>query len=75
VGDTVEWVNVGDNPHTTTSGAGCTADGIWTSALLSKGGKFSVIFDSNNVNQIGIIPYFCIPHCALNMRGSITVNP
>jgi len=75
VGDTVEWVNVGNNQHTTTSGTGCTADGIWNSGLLSKGGKFMAIFDASHISNTGLLPYFCIPHCAVNMRGSITVNP
>jgi len=75
VGDTVEWVNLGSAEHTSTSGPGCTADGKWTSALLSNGQKFSVIFDADHVNVTGNIPYFCIPHCALNMKGTITVNP
>ncbi len=75
VGDTVEWVNLGNMDHTSTSGQGCTADGKWDSGLLSNGQKFSVIFDAGHVNVTGNIPYFCIPHCALNMKGTITVNP
>lgn len=75
VGDTVEWVNVGNNGHSSTSGTGCTGDGLWDSGILAKGGKFTVIFDTDHVNQTGAIPYFCIPHCAFNMRGTITVNP
>lgn len=75
VGDTVEWVNLGSNQHTSTSGQGCTGDGVWSSGLLSNGQKFTVIFDSNHVNVTGTVPYFCIPHCALNMKGSVTVNP
>lgn len=74
-GDTVEWVNVGNNGHSSTSGSGCTEDGSWNSGILARGGRFTVIFDANHVNKTGTIPYFCIPHCALNMRGTITVNP
>jgi plastocyanin len=75
VGDTVEWVNVGNNQHTTTSGSGCAENGLWNSGTLSNNQKFMVIFDAGHVSQTGTIPYFCIPHCALNMTGSVTVNP
>jgi len=74
-GDTVEWVNVGNNGHSSTSGSGCTGDGLWDSGVLASGGKFAVVFDSTHVNKTGTIPYFCIPHCALNMKGTVTVNP
>ncbi len=74
VGDTVQWVNLGSVQHTSTSGPGCTADGSWNSGLLSHGGTFEVIFDSNHVNRTGTIPYFCIPHCAFGMKGTIAVN-
>lgn len=74
-GDTVEWVNVGNNVHTTTSGSGCVGDGTWDSGSMSKGGRFMVIFDADHVNQTGAFPYFCVPHCALGMTGSVTVNP
>jgi plastocyanin len=75
VGDTVVWVNVGNNAHTSTSGTGCAANGLWDSGSLSKGEEFMAIFDSNHINQTGILPYFCIPHCALGMTGTVTVNP
>ncbi len=75
VGDTVDWVNVGNNAHTSTSGSGCTGDGLWDSGTLSKGGTFRAIFDANHITQTGTLPYFCIPHCAVGMTGSVTVNP
>jgi len=75
VGDTVDWVNVGANTHTTTSGAGCAADGIWNSGSLGSGGTFRAIFDASHITQTGTLPYFCIPHCAMGMTGTITVNP
>lgn len=75
VGDTVQWVNVGSMQHTSTSGPGCTGDGLWNSGLLSNGGSFDVIFDANHVSQTGTIAYFCIPHCVVGMKGTITVNP
>lgn len=75
VGDTVQWENVGSNPHTSTSGAGCTADGVWNSGTLSTGQKFTAIFDASHINQTGTLSYFCQFHCVLNMKGTITVNP
>jgi len=75
VGDTVEWVNVGSNDHTSTSGPGCTGNGLWNSGSLSNGQTFTAIFDSGHINQTGALPYFCIFHCAINMKGTVTVNP
>jgi plastocyanin len=75
VGDTVQWENAGSNPHTSTSGAGCAADGLWNSGTLSSGQKFMAIFDAGHINQTGTLPYFCTFHCVLNMKGTITVNP
>ena len=75
VGDTVQWENVGSNPHTSTSGAGCTADALWNSGTLSSGQKFMAIFDASHINQTGALPYFCTFHCVLNMKGTVTVNP
>jgi plastocyanin len=74
-GDTVQWVNVGNNGHSTTSGASCTADGEWDSGVITKGQSFTVIFDATHVNKTGTLPYFCIPHCALSMVGTVTVTP
>ena len=75
VGDTVQWQNVGSMPHTSTSGAGCTADGLWNSGSLSSGQTFTAIFDASHINQTGTLPYFCTFHCVLNMKGTVTVNP
>lgn len=70
-GDTVMWVNQASlQQHTTTSGSNCSNSGLWNSGLLSPGETFMYVFDST-----GTFPYFCIPHCALGMTGTITVDP
>jgi len=66
-GATVTWVNcedVGQEPHTTTS----DTTGIWSSADLSPGNRFSHTFTT-----AGPFPYHCIPHESF-MRGAIIVQ-
>jgi len=65
VGDTVQWTNNGNQPHTTT-GPGA----LWTSGLLPIGGTFSRTF-----NSAGTFPYICavIGHAAAGMTGTIIV--
>jgi plastocyanin len=65
-GTTVTWVQSGDNPHTTTS-----YDGLWDSGMIEggSGGTFSFTFE-----EPGTYDYFCIPHEALGMIGSVTVT-
>jgi plastocyanin len=65
-GTTVTWVQSGSNPHTTTS-----YDGLWDSGMIGggSGGTFSFTFD-----EPGTYEYFCIPHEALGMVGSVTVT-
>jgi plastocyanin len=67
-GDTVAWTNTGRNFHTVTSGEDCTASGIFN-AELPPGEEFSHTFES-----VGEYPYFCVPHCAMGMVGTITVR-
>ena len=66
VGTTVTWVQNGDNPHTTTS-----YDGLWDSGLIAggSGGTFSFTFD-----EPGTYAYFCRPHEAMGMVGTVTVT-
>ena len=66
VGTTVTWVQNGDNPHTTT-----TYDGLWDSGLIAggSGGTFSFTFD-----EPGTYTYFCRPHEAMGMVGTVTVT-
>lgn len=68
-GDTVLWVNNGTIIHTTTSGTNCDADGTWDSGNMDPGEEFMYVF-----NESGDYPYFCIPHCAVGMTGSVTVE-
>ncbi len=65
-GTTVTWVQSGDNPHTTTS-----YDGLWDSGLLpgGSGQSFSFTFE-----EPGTYDYFCMPHEALGMVGTVTVT-
>ena len=74
-GDTVVWFNAGSAGHTTTSGAGCSADGLWDSGGLASGESYSVIFGDNGVTQTGTMPYYCVPHCGMGMTGTVTVSP
>ncbi len=72
-GDVVRWV-WSNRSHTVTSGdpAGCTPDGLFSAPINMSNPTFEYTFDG----APGIIPYFCIPHCAsMNMHGSITVLP
>ncbi len=66
VGTTVTWVQNGNNSHTTTS-----YDGLWDSGLIAggSGGTFSFTF-----NEPGTYTYFCRPHEAMGMVGTVTVT-
>jgi len=66
VGTTVTWVQTGNNSHTTTS-----YDGLWDSGLLpgGSGESFSYTFE-----EPGTFAYFCRPHEAMGMVGSVTVT-
>lgn len=67
-GDTVQWINMTRNPHTTTSGSPCVADGKWNSGELKVKGTFTYVF-----TDTGTFKYFCIPHCDMGMVGNIVV--
>ena len=64
-GTTVTWVQNGQNPHTTTS-----YDGLWDSGIVEggSGGTFSFTFE-----EPGTYGYYCIPHEAQGMTGTVTV--
>ena len=68
-GDTVIWVSKGHIPHTTTSGANGTPDGLWDTKHLARGESFSYVF-----SQPGTYRYFCRPHKGLGMKGVIVVT-
>lgn len=69
-GDTIEWVHVSGS-HTVTSGSSCTPDGRFNQTL-PLGGNVTYIVPMAEPD--GVIPYFCIPHCAFGMTGTITVQ-
>ena len=68
-GDIIKWTNNSGLFHTSTSGAGCVADGLWTSVLLPPLATFQFTF-----NNAGAFPYYCIPHCLIGMVGAVTVQ-
>jgi hypothetical protein len=68
-GDQVTWT-WGSTDHSSTSGAGCAANGLWDSAVLSGGSLFSFTF-----TNAGNYPYFCSVHCASGMTGEVNVAP
>lgn len=79
-GDTVEWVNVGELPHTSTDEPG--ASGVpgrvalpagakpWDSALVESGKRFSVV-----LTVPGEYRYVCTIHEGLGMVGKLVVRP
>jgi len=67
-GDTVRWVWI-NGAHSTTSGSACTPDGSWDSGVQSAPFEFSVTFF-----EPGAFPYYCIPHCAQGMVGTVVVS-
>jgi len=78
VGDTVNWVWVG-NIHSTTSGTctsggyygydTCTPDSNWDSGLQSGSASFSHVFTT-----AGTFPYYCQKHMSM-MTGRVIVQP
>jgi len=71
-GDSVHWNWLSDN-HTTTSGTGCTPDGVFFDAPLNTFDReFTFPIPSDFVGQI---PFFCQPHCFFGMTGVINVAP
>lgn len=70
VGDTVRFVSVtGD--HTVTSGTGSNDpnSGDLFNANIPQGDAYRHVF-----NNVGVIPYYCIPHEADGMTGTVTVT-
>lgn len=62
-GDKVTWTWAFSG-HTSTSGTGCSANGLWNSS----GTSFAFTFTT-----AGNYPYFCSPHCAFGMTGEVVV--
>jgi plastocyanin len=71
-GDYVRWVfnTTVLITHTTTSGSGCLANGIWNATLSST----TPVFTQGFPGPPGPFPYFCSPHCGLGMTGLVTVT-
>jgi plastocyanin len=75
-GDTVRWIWKADN-HNVVSGVPFTPDGGFESLLTNRGYQFEHIFDRNFVNAFpktsNRYDYYCFPHAAMGMTGSVTV--
>ena len=69
-GDTILWTNNGAFAHTSTSGLGCSVNGIWDSGSVSPaGGTFQRAFTT-----VGPFPYHCTFHCASGMVATAVVQ-
>jgi plastocyanin len=69
--DHVRWMPTVAASHTTTSGANCTASGLWNASLTTVGVNFTRQF----VEAPQTLPYFCSPHCfSFNMVGQVVVT-
>jgi plastocyanin len=70
VGDTVRWTSSGS--HTVTSGTGAAdlSAGSLFDQTLNSGGSFTRVFET-----AGVYHYFCRPHEAMGMKGTINVIP
>jgi|GEM_PF-1140341 len=69
-GDTVRFVRTGGS-HTVTSGANCTASGLFNAPLNATSTSFTWTVPSSVAGTT--VSYYCIPHCGGGMRGTITV--
>ncbi len=69
-GDTIHWVRVSGD-HTVTSGTGCTNNLPYFNAPLN---LLNPTFDWVVPTGVGLVPYYCAPHCAFGMTGLITVQ-
>ncbi len=76
-GDTVQWTWMSGS-HNVVSGTNCTADGVFCSPDDTKcniAPVENVGFQySHTFAQPGTFPYFCFPHCAGGMKGTIVVQ-
>lgn len=68
VGTTVVWINNSNVTHTVTSGSNGEQNNQFNSGNLNPGGEFSFTF-----TETGTFAYFCIPHFAVGMTGTVTV--
>lgn len=68
VGTTITWINTSSVMHTVTSGPIDDHDGLFDSGNMNPQDEFEYTFD-----EPGEFPYFCRPHAAQQMAGTITV--
>ncbi|MEY2491587.1 MAG: hypothetical protein QOH24_538 [Verrucomicrobiota bacterium] len=66
-GDTVLWTWASSG-HSVTSGSPGMPSGLWDSLIRNQGATFTRTF-----NTAGSFPYYCVPHGAFGMVGSVTV--
>ncbi len=69
-GDTVHWFRT-SGTHTVTSGTGCVHNTPYFNVTLN---ATTPTFDWVVPSGVGAVPYFCIPHCAMGMTGTITIQ-
>jgi plastocyanin len=70
VGDRVNWRNRASLQHTSTSGTGCSPNGLWDTGFINPNTTTAFV----TFNTPGTYPYFCVPHCSFGMTGTIVVN-
>jgi plastocyanin len=69
-GDMVRWTwSAGTHSATSGTGAADPMSGVVFDSGTRSSGTFTVTF-----NSPGVIPYYCMPHEFLNMKGTITVE-
>jgi plastocyanin len=72
-GDSVTWRWEGNDGHTVTHGTSPTSPPL-ASKLFDTPERTSGTFGFR-FNSAGSFPYFCRPHLAMGMSGTITVQP
>jgi plastocyanin len=70
VGDSVTWSFDGSALHTVTEGAAKNPPAPLFDSGLMRSGTFGYRFTS-----AGSFPYHCDPHFAVDMKGTVTVEP
>ena len=70
--DYVRWSWTGGSHNTTaaTTTSSCVASGLWTMNLNS----LSTSFTRQFFDEVGVVPFYCQPHCGLGMRGQVAVT-
>lgn len=67
VGTTITWTNDDNAPHTATSGASPTPDGLFDTGIVTKGHSKAV-----KLSKRGTFEYYCALHPF--MHGTVTVR-